>query len=122
MYVSKLVRALETAGLLRRADHLDDSRAFQLELSARGAGLLERAAAVMEELFDRLLTPIGGRTGKLHVALVRTLESLLDEAEAIGRENGPQAPDAPRRPLRRIGKRRSLTTAARPGKGRRRSE
>ena len=51
MYVSKLVRALEQSGLLRRADHPDDPRAFQLELTARGADLVEHAAAVMRELF-----------------------------------------------------------------------
>ena len=61
LHVSKLVRALELSGLLRRADHPDDPRAFQLELTARGADLVGQAAAVMRELFDQLLTPIGGR-------------------------------------------------------------
>ena len=36
MYVSKLVRSLEESGLVRRADHAADTRAFQLELTARG--------------------------------------------------------------------------------------
>ena len=72
MYVSKLVRALEHSGLLRRADHPDDPRAFQLELTARGVDQVERAAAVMRQLFDQLLRPIGGRTGKRNVALVQT--------------------------------------------------
>ena len=80
MYVSKLVRGLEHSGLLRRADHTD-ARAFQLALTARGADLVERAAVVMRELFDQLLRAIGGRTGKRHAALMRTLEALLDEAE-----------------------------------------
>ena len=94
MYVSKLVRGLERSGLLRRADHPDDPRAFQLELSARGADLVERSAAVMRELFHQLLTPIGGRTGKQHVALMRTLEALLDQAETLGR---PWKRPAPRK-------------------------
>jgi len=103
MYVSKLVRPLEESGLVRRADHPDDPRAFELELTARGADLTERAAAVMRELFDQLLVPIGGRTGKRNAALMETLDALLDQAEAFNDENGPQAPEAPRRP-RRAGK------------------
>src|SRR6188768_1140542 len=58
MYVSKLVRGLERAGLLRRADHPDDPRAFQLELTVRGAALVVQVAAVMRKLFDQLLIPI----------------------------------------------------------------
>jgi DNA-binding MarR family transcriptional regulator len=100
MYVSKFVRQLEHRGLLRRADHPGDTRAFQLELTGRGTALVERAATVMRELFDQLLKPIGGRTGKRHVALVQTLDALLDEAEAFNRTNGTQAPKAARRPAR----------------------
>ena len=91
MYVSKLVRGLERSGLLRRADHPDDPRAFQLELTARGAELVARAATVMRKLFDQLLRPIGGRTGKRHAALMQTLEVLLDETEALHPMNGRRA-------------------------------
>jgi DNA-binding MarR family transcriptional regulator len=83
--VAKLVRALERSGLLRRADHPDDPGAIQLELTARGAGLVEHAAAVMQKLFDQLLGPIGGRSGKRHAALIRTLDALLDEPNALSR-------------------------------------
>ena len=86
---------------VRRADHPDDPRAFQLELTARGADRVVDAAAVMRELYAQLLTPIGGRTGKRHAALMQTLETLLDEAEAFNRANGPQAPEASRRPAQR---------------------
>jgi len=105
MYVSKLVRGLERSGLLRRADHPDDPRAFQLELTARGAELVVHAAAVMRELHDQLLSPIGGRTGTRHSGLLRTLETLLDEAEAFTRAKGTQAPEASRRPAHRSRKR-----------------
>ena len=80
MFVSKLVRPLEQSGLLRRADYPADPRAFELDLTARGADLVGQAAAGMRELFDELLLPIGGRSGKRHAALVRTINSLLDEA------------------------------------------
>lgn len=97
MYVSKLVRSLEESGLVRRADHAADTRAFQLELTARGVDLTGRAAPVMAELFDRLLIPVGGRTGKRNAALMQTLEALLDQAEAFNRANGVQAPERSRR-------------------------
>jgi DNA-binding MarR family transcriptional regulator len=101
MYVSKLARALEREGLLRRADHPGDPRAFQLELTARGAERVVQAAAVMRELYDQLLSPIGGRTAKRHAALMQTLETLLDEAEAFNRAKGRLAPEASRRPAQR---------------------
>jgi DNA-binding MarR family transcriptional regulator len=107
MYVSKLVRALESSGLLRRADHPDDPRAFQLEMTARGTDLVVDAAAVLRDLYDHLLKPIGGRTGRRHTALVQTLEALLDEAEAFNRAKGTRPPGAARRPPRRGKKRRS---------------
>ncbi len=110
MYVSKLVRGLERSGLLRRADHPDDPRAFQLELSTRGAALVERSAAVMRELFHQLLTPIGERTGKRHVALMRTLEALLDNADTLGRPNGTRDPTPSRRPPRRVRERSASNT------------
>ena len=91
MYVSKLVRPLEHAGLLRRADHPADPRAFQLELTHLGADLVAQAAAVMRELFDQLLLPIGGRSGKRPAALMRTIGALLDEAEMFNRAKGTGA-------------------------------
>lgn len=83
MYVSKLVRSLERSGLLRRSDHPDDPRAFQLELTGPGADLIVRAAAVVSQLYDQLLIPIGGRSGKRATALMRVLEALLERAEAL---------------------------------------
>ena len=85
MYVSKLVRSLERAGLLRRRDHPGDPRAFQLELTAAGVNLVTEAAVVVRELYDQLLGPIGGRTGKRADGLMRTLETLLDHAQAWNR-------------------------------------
>ena len=88
MFVSKLVRPLEQSGLLRRADHPADPRAFELDLTARGADLVGQAAAVMRELFDELLLPIGGRSGQRHAALIWTIDALLDEAESFNRAKG----------------------------------
>jgi len=78
MYISKLVRALEAAKRLRRRDHPDDPRAFQLELTPSGEALAQNAAEVVRELYDQLLAPIGGRTGKRAAHLMGVLEALLD--------------------------------------------
>jgi DNA-binding MarR family transcriptional regulator len=91
MYVSKLVRGLERSGLLRRADHPGDTRAFQLELTAQGADLVVQAAAVMRKLHEQLLKPIGGHTGKRYDALIQTLEALLDAAETSSLAKGTDA-------------------------------
>ncbi len=99
MYVSKLVRALERSGLLRRTDHPDDPRAFALELTTQGADLVTNAATVVRQLYDQLLIPIGGRSSTRTAALMRTLETLLDQAEALDRPKGTHAPEAPRRTL-----------------------
>jgi hypothetical protein len=53
---------------------------------------------VIRELFDELLLPIGGRSGKRHAALVRTIDALLDEAEAFNGAKGTGVPEASRRP------------------------
>ena len=102
VYVSKLACTLERCGLLQRADHPGDTRAFQLELTARGGEVVVQAAAAMRELYDQLLTPIGGRTGKRHAALTKTLGMLLDEAQAFNRTTWTQVHDAsrPGRPSR----------------------
>ena len=85
MYVSKLARALERSGLLRRAEHPEDPRAFQLELTAGGASLVVDAAAIVRRLYDHLLRPIGGPAGKRAAVLTRMLERLVDRAEALDR-------------------------------------
>jgi DNA-binding MarR family transcriptional regulator len=81
MYVSKLVRTLEGSGWVRRKDHPDDPRAFQLELTAAGAKLVVEAAEVVGRLYEELLAPVGGRGGKRAAELMGTLETLLDHAQ-----------------------------------------
>ena len=100
VYVSKLVRMLERAGLLRRADHPDDPRAFQLDITPEGTDLAVSAAIVVRQLYDQLLLPIGGRTGKQADALMNTLEGLVEHADAFNRSAGsPARESSTRRPL-----------------------
>lgn len=46
IYVSKLVRALESAGMLVRSEHPADPRAFQLDLTEKGTAVIREAVTV----------------------------------------------------------------------------
>lgn len=78
LYVSKLVRALVGAGLVTRAGHPDDTRAYQLALTDEGAAITRRAIPVVRDLQDRLLAPLGGLGGTGTSAFTRDLAALLD--------------------------------------------
>lgn len=98
MYVSKLARLLEGAGHLRRRDHPDDPRAFQLDLTARGRQTTEQAAAVVRDVYVELLAPVGGATSARSAQLSRALNALLDRAEHLNAQGA--------RPHRRASRRR----------------
>ncbi len=77
LYVSKLARALEQAGLIERADHPDDSRAVQLTLTDRGRELTARATERVRGLQDELTAPLGGLDSPATQALITSLRTLL---------------------------------------------
>jgi DNA-binding MarR family transcriptional regulator len=77
IFVSKLARALEQAGLLARAEHPADPRAVRLTLTEQGTGVAVRAIAVVHALLEELTAPIGGPSGRQNRDLVRTLRTLL---------------------------------------------
>lgn len=77
IYVSKLVRALERAGLIDRVSHPDDPRAVQMTLTDRGAEVAVQAVATVRALQDELMAPLGGTGGKRGRELVDALRTLL---------------------------------------------
>jgi DNA-binding MarR family transcriptional regulator len=77
IYVSKLVRALEAAGLVQRSADPADTRANQLTLTDTGLDVAARAIAVVRDLQEELTAPLGGTQGKRTQTLVRELETLL---------------------------------------------
>jgi len=79
VYVSKLASALERAGLVVRLDHPTDPRAFALRLTARGDEVIGQAVAIVRDLHEQLLAPIGGPRGERGRALVDTLETLIGD-------------------------------------------
>lgn len=77
LYVSKLARALERAGLIERAVHPDDSRAVQLTLTDRGREVTARATDRVRGLQDELTAPLGGLDSPATQALIASLRTLL---------------------------------------------
>jgi DNA-binding MarR family transcriptional regulator len=84
MYVSKLARSLEAAGVLERAGNPADPRAVQLTLTPLGLDLAARAVARVRELQEEVTRPLGGPRSPRGRQFARDLLTLLGE--------GPQRP------------------------------
>ena len=77
LYVSKLARALEQAGLIERSDHPDDSRAVQLSLTDQGREVTAQATERVRGLQDELTAPLGGLDSPATRNLIESLHTLL---------------------------------------------
>jgi DNA-binding MarR family transcriptional regulator len=77
LYVSKLARALEQAGLLERSGDPDDSRAVQLSLTDRGREVTAQATERVRGLQDELTAPLGGLDSPATRNLIASLHTLL---------------------------------------------
>jgi DNA-binding MarR family transcriptional regulator len=77
IFVSKLARALEQAGLIERTEHPADTRAFQLRLTDRGTEVAQRAITIVQAFQEEFTTPIGGTRSRQTRALAHTLQTLL---------------------------------------------
>lgn len=73
LYVSKLARSLEASGFISRTRDAVDTRTVRLALTPHGLSTVEPAVELVRSLLDRLLEPLGDRTG----ALSRDLTALL---------------------------------------------
>jgi DNA-binding MarR family transcriptional regulator len=80
IYVSKLVSALERSGLVERSEHPADPRAVQLVLTGHGTDVVRRAIAIVHELHEELLAPIGGPESAAARDLNTTLQTLLGDS------------------------------------------
>jgi DNA-binding MarR family transcriptional regulator len=77
IFVSKLARALEEAGLIQRTRHPADPRAVQLRLTDHGTDTAQRAIAIVHAFQEEFTAPIGGTQSQRNRDLVRTLQTLL---------------------------------------------
>ena len=78
LYVSKLARTLEAAGLLERTRDPRDPRAVQLALTEQGSEVTGRAIKVVQGLLQQLLEPLGGLDSPRAREFTRDLATLLD--------------------------------------------
>jgi DNA-binding MarR family transcriptional regulator len=78
LYVSKLARALEAAGVVDRTRDAADPRAIRLSLTEDGREVARRAIGVVQGLLEQLLEPLGGLGGERTKAFSRELATLLD--------------------------------------------
>jgi DNA-binding MarR family transcriptional regulator len=78
LYVSKLARALESAGLVERTRDPRDPRAVQLALTEQGRDVTRRAIKVVHGLLEQLLEPLGGLDSARTREFGRDLATLLD--------------------------------------------
>jgi len=78
LYVSKLARALESAGLVERTRDPRDPRAVQLDLTDEGRDVTRQAIKVVHGLLEQLLEPLGGLDSERTRELGRDLAILLD--------------------------------------------
>lgn len=80
MYVSKLVRSLEEAGLVERTRSAADPRAIQCSLTDSGIDTVKRARKIVVQLEERRLRALGGTDSRRSAELRRALETLLAQA------------------------------------------
>lgn len=78
MYVSRLIRSLESDGLVTRTRDERDTRVIRLELTADGLDVVRPAMRTVQALLDELLAPLGGRSSDRTRQFVDTLAELLD--------------------------------------------
>jgi DNA-binding MarR family transcriptional regulator len=93
MHVSKLVRALQRAGLVARAGNPADTRAVQLGVTDRGVQVVTAARATVLALEEQRLAPLGGRGSQQSAQLREALVALLRHTQApSSASEGPTAP------------------------------
>jgi DNA-binding MarR family transcriptional regulator len=78
LYVSKLARTLDAEGLVERTRDPNDARAIRLALTGRGRDAVRPAMAIVRDLVDRLLEPLGGPDDPRTAAFAHDLAVLLD--------------------------------------------
>lgn len=84
LYVSKIVRGLETAGWVARTPDARDARAVRLTLTRSGRQLTAKAIALVVALQDQLLEPLGGAGSTLTLALLDAVHTLLASPDPKG--------------------------------------
>jgi DNA-binding MarR family transcriptional regulator len=78
IYISKLVRAMESSELIERSPDDHDARAVRLTVTSRGARVADRAIERVGRLMEQLTEPLGGTSSERVRQLAADLELLID--------------------------------------------
>src|ERR1019366_4926720 len=70
IYISKLARALQAAGMIARVADASDSRAVRLSITKDGTRAIDRAILIVHDLLEQLTAPLGGTSSKRMRALM----------------------------------------------------
>jgi MarR family transcriptional regulator, organic hydroperoxide resistance regulator len=81
LYVSKLARSLEAAGLIQRTGDPDDTRAVRLALTDEGRSAATAATDAVRRLQEELTAPLGGLKDPKTRAFIEALRTLLDSRQ-----------------------------------------
>ena len=84
IHVSKLVRALERAGMVARQQHPSDTRAVAVSITDAGRRTVTAARREVLALEEQRLSPLGGRTSRRSDQLIETLHTLLSHTTSRG--------------------------------------
>jgi DNA-binding MarR family transcriptional regulator len=88
LYVSKLARSLEAAGLVDRTGDPKDTRAVQLALTDRGRSVITEATRLVRALHEELTGALGGPDHPRTRELAESLRALLDAPSTPQHETG----------------------------------
>jgi DNA-binding MarR family transcriptional regulator len=84
IHVSKLVRALERAGMVAREQHPSDTRAVALSITDAGRQTATAARREVVALEEERLRALGGRSSRRSDQLVKSLHTLLSHTTSRG--------------------------------------
>jgi DNA-binding MarR family transcriptional regulator len=77
IYISKLVRTMEGAGLIERSPDDHDARTVRLAVTRHGAGVADRAIVRVGRLMEQLTEPLGGTASERVRQLADDLKLLI---------------------------------------------
>jgi DNA-binding MarR family transcriptional regulator len=77
IYISKLVRAMESSKLIERRPDEHDARAVRLTVTRQGARVADRAIERVARLMDQLTEPLGGTSSERVQQLAADLRLLI---------------------------------------------
>lgn len=82
--LSRIVRKLDEAGLIRRLTDPSDLRAARVEITADGAAVAERVRAQRTQVVSECLEKLPDETSDELLRALPALESLAEELHAVG--------------------------------------